>query len=273
MKKIISSILSALLFFSGMVPAKEVCAKGMIAWDFPSKEEKAKEPKDVIQLASLPKERSERREDQVSEAGNQPDTSTNLPVQYPTEDFDPVLEPGMILVIESVDWDTRKVLSRMSVPVLSDEVVSVPGLGALEIVGKKLSDAAEVIRKMAGKNFRVGLMLGNVQTVQVLGKVQKPGNYPGYMKMSYLIAEASDRVPGSNFKVHFLNGADRSESVLRYEDIVKGKTNPLVPPGSIVYFPPSAGSIFGEMTEKQVNLAYLVVITLAALGVTAIAKQ
>lgn len=225
----------------------------MFSWDFPEGASSRKE-----------KERAE-NSNQVALA-----ESANLPVQYPSAEFDPVLEPGMILVIESLDASHP---ARTAVPIMSDEIVTVPGLGVLEIVGKKLSFAADVIRKQTNENFRTGVMMGTVQTVQVLGKVQKPGNYPGYMKLSYIIAEAVDRAPGSNFTVHFYNGANRTATLIRYEDIVKGKNNPLVPPGSVVYFPPSAGSIFGEMTEKQINLAYLIVITLGALGISLIAKQ
>ncbi len=109
--------------------------------------------------------------------------------------------------------------------------------------------------------------------VQVLGKIQKPGNYPGDLPLSVILAEAMDRAPGSNFRISFFNGADQKLRSLRYEDIVKGKTNPTIPPGSILYLPPSASSLFGEMTERQLNLVYLIALTISALGLTAIVRQ
>lgn len=196
----------------------------------------------------------------------------NLPIQCASAEFDPYLEPGMILVIDLVD-QLGKTQSRSTVPIMHDEVVSIPGIGVMDIVGKKLGFAGDSIRKLTNQNLKVCLLMGNVQTVQVLGKVQRPGNYPGYMKLSYLIAEAMDRAAGSNFKINFFNGASRKLTVIRYEDIVKGKVNPLVPPGSIVYAQPGGGTIFGEMTDKQISMAYTIASTLSiVLSVVALSK-
>lgn len=198
----------------------------------------------------------------------------NLAVLYPSLEFDPYIGVGMILVVSLQDQASGKLVGQPTVvKVRSDDVVSVPGLGPLKIVGKKLSYAEKEIRKLTGQNFQVGLMMGDVNSVQVLGKVQKPGNYPGDLPLSALIAEAMDRAPGSNYRIHVFNGATRKAQTYKYEDVVKGKDNPIVPAGSIVYFYASASAIFGEMTKEQINLAYLIVITLSALGITLIVKQ
>lgn len=134
---------------------------------------------------------------------------------------------------------------------------------------REKAETQQLSRPESGERF----VSGNLSLVQVLGKVQRPGNYPGNLPLSVLIAEAMDRAPGSNFKVHLYNAGNGQNTSLRYEEIVQGEKNPVVPPGSIVYFPASASSLFGEMMEKQMNLFYLIVITLSALGISAIAKQ
>ena len=205
---------------------------------------------------------------------NSPVPDLNIPILYPTIEFDPIISLGMILKFALVDRNSNQIVGNpVFVKVRSENIVSIPGLGPVPIAGRKLSQAIREINQLTGQVFQIGVVMSPMNTVQVLGKVQKPGNYPADLPLSALIAEAMDRAQGSNFKVSYFDGAERTLKTLRYEDIVKGKENPLVPQGSIIYFPPSAGSLFGELTEKQINLIYLIVITISALGFTAITRQ
>lgn len=271
LKQGISIGLSLLLIAQFLLVPAGAEALSLLKWDFPEKQ-------------GEPQTQNDEHKTPILLALASPDTSGGtstvenrgggLPILFPSEDFDPILTVGMILVIATVEQTTGKIMGDPTyVKIRSEEIVPIPGIGPLGIVGKKLSAAAFEIRKFTGQNFKIGLMMGDVNTVQVLGRVQKPGNYPGDLPLSSILADAMDRAPGSNFKVHLYNGLDHKKRLIRYEDIVKGTDNPIVPPGSIVYLPASASWIFGEMTEKQINLAYLIVITLGALGITAIAKQ
>ncbi len=283
MKKMICLSLLFSLFIQGMSSFVPLAAQMNLSWDFPEKWYGKDDKENQHQWEELAMNGSnlpyEMRSADLGNTGYQgaPRASyvpanTNLPVQCASAEFDPILEPGMILVITSVD-QAGNVQSQSTIPIMHDEVVSIPGVGVMDIVGKKLSFGGDAIRKFTGQNFKVCLLMGNVQTVQVLGKVQKPGNYAGYMKLSFLLAEAMDRAPGSNFKISFYNGANRQYTILRYEDIVKGKTNPLVPPGSIIYAQPGGGTIFGEMTDRQMSLLYTLASTLSVvLSVIAVSK-
>jgi protein involved in polysaccharide export with SLBB domain len=123
----------------------------------------------------------------------------------------------------------------------------IPGVGAIEVGGKYLAEAKELIKQAvlgSYRNTQVTVTLLKLKKIKasVVGAVKTPGVYPVYAntRVSEMIEEAGgflDRSSRRNIKVTHLDGSTGVADVFRFERIGDRSKNPYALAGDVIFVP------------------------------------
>ncbi len=146
----------------------------------------------------------------------------------------------------SIDvWGQTGVHQTLTVTPEGDLLI--PGVGSIQVGGKYLAEAKELIKQAvfgSYRNTRVTVTLVRLKKIKasVVGAVETPGVYPVYAntRVSEMIEEAGGFLDGSsrrNIKVTHLDGSVGVADVFRFERIGDQSKNPYVLAGDVVFVP------------------------------------
>ncbi len=122
----------------------------------------------------------------------------------------------------------------------------IPKIGYVEVVGKTLAEAREIIKKAVhryypGLNFDFSLAIPRTFLVHVVGNVKKPGSYPAtpLQSVSTIVAAASPGTNGSRRKIEIRrrDGSKLTADLVLYELTGDLKYNPPLADGDIINVP------------------------------------